>query len=179
MKKRRMITVMLSLAAAVGAVMPVKAETPQVPECRERVPLNPYIESNQPEDARRLREFVKEYLDAFDNRDFEKFKGYYKSGNSLGVANTKGLDELIADMERNPTAQYSIKGFPIVNHGAKPHVYGMTVGFYGPDDKAVGYSFLLLDLSDPETVVNHISTYQTAAEAEQQGVFTLDDFFVP
>lgn len=143
------------------------------------VSLNHYIECLNPEEAKRLRGFAHEYIEAFNIRDLKKFKSYYDSDKKLTAGNREALYRMIAELDDNENIGYYAKCFPISSHVAKPHIYGMTVGFNNSNSEIIGFSFLLLDLNDPNIIQNHISTYQTNQDVEKNGVFTLDDFFMP
>ena len=145
----------------------------------EFVSLNPYTELFHSDDAKLLRNFAHEYIEAFNNRDLHKFKDYYDEDKRLVAGNGNALYHLISELDNNGNIGYYAKCFPINYHGTKPHVYGMTVGFYDSDPEVIGYSFLLLDLNDRDRLQTHIATYQTAFEARRDGVFSFDDFFIP
>lgn len=69
----------------------------------------------------------------------------------------------------------------VVRHGAKPNIYGVTLhqkwqsGTYRDE----GWLFLLWDFSDPEAPQIHVRTWQDNPAVSKDGVFTLDDFFIP
>lgn len=142
------------------------------------VSLDYHIDYNT-EDAKKLRAFAHEYIDAFNNGDMILFRSYYDSDKRLFEGNREALYRLIAELENNENIGYYAKCFPIYSHMATRHIYGMTVSFYNLNSEIIGYSFLLLDLNDPNIIQNHISTYQTNQDVEKNGVFTLYDFFIP
>lgn len=145
----------------------------------EYVSLAYYIDSFSPEDAKRLRDFAREYINAFNSGNLERFKSYYDSDAGLIAGNEAALHQMIDELAENNRKEYYAKCFPIINHAFKAHIYGMTVGFYDAEANVMGYSFLLLDLNDPDSIQNHISAFQTAADAEKDGVFTFEDFYIP
>lgn len=69
----------------------------------------------------------------------------------------------------------------IMKHGAKPNIYGVTLhqtwraGGYHDE----GWLFLLWDFNDPDHPQIHVRTWQPEQIASQDGLFTLDDFFIP
>lgn len=69
----------------------------------------------------------------------------------------------------------------VMKHGAKPNIYGVTLhqtwrsGGYHDE----GWLFLLWDFNDPEHPQIHVRTWQPEQIATQDGLFTLDDFFIP
>lgn len=69
----------------------------------------------------------------------------------------------------------------VMKHGAKPNIYGVTLhqkwstNTYHDE----GWLFLLWDFNDPENPQIHVRTWQPEQAAAQDGVFTLDDFFIP
>ncbi|MCM1140792.1 MAG: hypothetical protein NC453_19660 [Muribaculum sp.] len=69
----------------------------------------------------------------------------------------------------------------VVKHGAKPNIYGVTLhqkwNSSGYSDE--GWLFLLWDFNDPEKPQVHVRTWQPDLAVAKDGVFTLDDFFIP
>lgn len=69
----------------------------------------------------------------------------------------------------------------VVMHGAKPNIYGVTLhqkwqtNTYSDE----GWLFLLWDFNDPEKPQIHVRTWQPEQIVAKDGVFTLDDFFIP
>lgn len=69
----------------------------------------------------------------------------------------------------------------VVMHGAKPNIYGVTLhqkwqtSTYSDE----GWLFLLWDFNDPEKPQIHVRTWQPDQVVAKDGVFTLDDFFIP
>ena len=69
----------------------------------------------------------------------------------------------------------------VMKHGAKPNIYGVTLhqtwrsGGYHDE----GWLFLLWDFNDPEHPQIHVRTWQPEQIATKDGLFTLDDFFIP
>lgn len=69
----------------------------------------------------------------------------------------------------------------VMKHGAKPNIYGVTLH---QKWKSSGYSdegwlFLLWDFNDPEKPQIHVRTWQPEQAVAQDGVFTINDFFIP
>lgn len=69
----------------------------------------------------------------------------------------------------------------VMKHGAKANIYGVTLhqkwtsGTYHDD----GWLFLLWDFNNPEEPQIHVRTWQPQEAVALDGVFTLDDFFIP
>lgn len=69
----------------------------------------------------------------------------------------------------------------IMKHGAKPNIYGVTLH---QNWKTTGYQdegwlFLLWDFNDREKPQIHVRTWQPDQVVAKDGVFTIDDFFIP
>lgn len=69
----------------------------------------------------------------------------------------------------------------VMKHSAKPNIYGVTLHQIW---KSTGYNddgwlFLLWDFNNPEEPQIHVRTWQPEQAVAQDGVFTLDDFFIP
>ena len=69
----------------------------------------------------------------------------------------------------------------VVKHPAKPNIYGVTLhqkwqtSTYSDD----GWLFLVWDFNEPEMPQIHVRTWQPDQVISKDGVFTLDDFFIP
>lgn len=69
----------------------------------------------------------------------------------------------------------------VMKHGAKPNIYGVTLhqtwrtNTYHDE----GWLFLLWDFNDPEKPQIHVRTWQPDQVVAKDGVFTIDDFFIP
>ncbi len=69
----------------------------------------------------------------------------------------------------------------VMKHGAKPNIYGVILhqdwktNTYMDD----GWLFLLWDFNDPEKPQIHVRTWQSEQVVAKDGVFSLDDFFIP
>lgn len=69
----------------------------------------------------------------------------------------------------------------VVRHGAKPNIYGVTLHqkWHTSSYSDEGWLFLIWDFSDPEKPQIHARTWQPGQVVAKDGVFTLDDFFIP
>lgn len=69
----------------------------------------------------------------------------------------------------------------VVMHGAKPNIYGVTLHqkWQTSSYSDEGWLFLLWDFNDPEKPQIHVRTWQPDQVVAKDGVFTLDDFFIP
>ena len=69
----------------------------------------------------------------------------------------------------------------LMRHSSKENIYGVTLHqtwqTSGYSDE--GWLFLLWDFSDPEHPQIHVRTWQPDQLAAKDGVFALDDFFIP
>lgn len=69
----------------------------------------------------------------------------------------------------------------VVRSGSKENIYGVTLhqkwrsGSYSDE----GWLFLLWDFNDPEKPQIHVRTWQPEQAVAQDGVFSIDDFFIP
>ena len=69
----------------------------------------------------------------------------------------------------------------MIKHGAKPNIYGVILhqdwktSTYMDD----GWLFLLWDFNDPEKPQIHVRTWQSEQVVAKDGLFSLDDFFIP
>lgn len=93
--------------------------------------------------------------------------------------------EYISNLRRvfknNAKINVTFDHISIMKHGAKPNIYGVTLhqtwksGSYHDE----GWLFLLWDFNDPEHPQIHVRTWQSEQIASKDGIFTLDDFFIP
>ena len=65
-------------------------------------------------------------------------------------------------------------------HGGIPNIYGVTFhqAFQSGQYQNSGWVFMLWDFNDPEKPMIHVCTYQPDVVAENDGIYSLDDFFI-
>ena len=91
------------------------------------------------------------------------------------------LSNLSRVFRNNAKINVSFDHISVMRHGAKPNIYGVTLhqtwksGTYHDE----GWLFLLWDFNDPDHPQIHVRTWQPEQIAAQDGLFTLDDFFIP
>ena len=91
------------------------------------------------------------------------------------------LTNLSRVFRNNAKINVSFDHISVMKHGAKPNIYGVTLhqnwksGTYHDE----GWLFLLWDFNDPDHPQIHVRTWQPEQIAAQDGLFTLDDFFIP
>ena len=94
-------------------------------------------------------------------------------------------EEYLTNLQRvfrnNSKINVNFDHISVMKHGAKPNIYGVTLhqswtsGGYHDE----GWLFLLWDFNDPDHPQIHVRTWQPEQIAAQDGLFTLDDFFIP
>ena len=91
------------------------------------------------------------------------------------------LSNLSRVFKNNAKINVNFDHISVMKHGAKPNIYGVTLhqswksGSYHDE----GWLFLLWDFNDPDHPQIHVRTWQPEQIAAQDGLFTLDDFFIP
>ncbi len=91
------------------------------------------------------------------------------------------INKLSGIFQRNSRIKVEFDHISVVMHGAKPNIYGVTLhqkwqtNTYSDE----GWLFLLWDFNDPEAPQIHVRTWQPEQIVASDGVFTLDDFFIP
>lgn len=91
------------------------------------------------------------------------------------------LSNLSRVFRNNAKINVAFDHISVMRHGAKPNIYGVTLhqswksGSYHDE----GWLFLLWDFNDPDHPQIHVRTWQPEQIAAQDGLFTLDDFFIP
>lgn len=94
-------------------------------------------------------------------------------------------EEYLTNLQRvfrnNSKINVNFDHISVMKHGAKPNIFGVTLhqswtsGTYHDE----GWLFLLWDFNDPDHPQIHVRTWQPEQIAAQDGLFTLDDFFIP
>ena len=91
------------------------------------------------------------------------------------------IDKLEKIFNNNRIVNVRFDNITVVRHGAKPNIYGVTLhqtwrtSRYSDE----GWLFLLWDFSDPDKPQIHVRTWQPDQVVNTNGVFSLDDFFIP
>ena len=91
------------------------------------------------------------------------------------------LSNLSRVFRNNARINVGFDHISIMKHGAKPNIYGVTLhqswraGAYHDE----GWLFLLWDFNDPDHPQIHVRTWQSEQIAAKDGLFSLDDFFIP
>lgn len=69
----------------------------------------------------------------------------------------------------------------VMKHWARPNIYGVIIHQSLQTDgyNIAGWLFTLWDFNNPEKPKIHVTTWQTDEEVAKDGVFTLEDFFIP
>lgn len=91
------------------------------------------------------------------------------------------IKKLSGIFQRNRHINVKFDHISLMRHSSKENIYGVTLHqtwqTSGYSDE--GWLFLLWDFSDPEHPQIHVRTWQPDQLAAKDGVFALDDFFIP
>ncbi len=112
--------------------------------------------------------------------------GDYRNQLSTNVKYTvQSKEEYIDKMSRifknNRYINIKFDSITVVRHGAKANIYGVTLhqSWRTSNYSDEGWLFLLWDFNDPDRPQIHVRTWQPEQVVIENGVFTLDDFFIP
>lgn len=91
------------------------------------------------------------------------------------------INKLTQIFKNNRRINVEFDHISVVMHGAKPNIYGVTLHqkWQTSSYSDEGWLFLLWDFNDPEKPQIHVRTWQPNQVVAKDGVFTLDDFFIP
>ncbi len=91
------------------------------------------------------------------------------------------INKLSRIFNNNRRVNVEFDHISVVMHGAKPNIYGVTLHqkWQTSSYSDEGWLFLLWDFNDPEKPQIHVRTWQPDQVVAKDGVFTLDDFFIP
>lgn len=131
---------------------------------------------------RELLKLVAEYRSYIDNRDIEGLQTMIPTGEKMPFreANVKFIEHLKKFFQmkgfRSEIDKVFIQRYP--NRGA---IFSINIHetFATDDYSDAGWVFFLLDCTDPEHRMIQIGTWQTDAEATRDGVYSVDDFYIP
>ena len=115
-----------------------------------------------------------------------------KNGGDMGVRMEQKVNYTVQSKEQyinkltrifnnNRRVNVEFDHISVVMHGAKPNIYGVTLHqkWQTSSYSDEGWLFLLWDFNDPEKPQIHVRTWQPDQVVAKDGVFTLDDFFIP
>lgn len=91
------------------------------------------------------------------------------------------INKLSRVFKNNRRVNVEFDHISVVMHGAKPNIYGVTLHqkWQTSSYSDEGWLFLVWDFNDPEKPQVHVRTWQPDQVVAKDGVFTLDDFFIP
>lgn len=91
------------------------------------------------------------------------------------------INKLSRIFNNNRRVNVEFDHISVVMHGAKPNIYGVTLHqkWQTSSYSDEGWLFLMWDFNDPEKPQIHVRTWQPDQVVAKDGVFTLDDFFIP
>lgn len=91
------------------------------------------------------------------------------------------ITKLARIFKNNSRINVEFDHISVVMHPAKPNIYGVTLHqkWQTSSYSDEGWLFLLWNFNDPERPQIHIRTWQPGQVVAKDGVFTLDDFFIP
>ena len=91
------------------------------------------------------------------------------------------LEKLSKVFLNNQYLNIKFSNISVVKHGAKPNIYGVTLhqSWTSSNYSDEGWLFLLWDFNDPGRPQIHVRTWQADEIVNDNGVFGLDDFFIP
>lgn len=91
------------------------------------------------------------------------------------------INKLSRIFKNNRRVNVEFDHISVVMHGAKKNIYGVTLHqkWQTSSYSDEGWLFLLWDFNDPEQPQIHVRTWQPEQVVASDGVFTLDDFFIP
>lgn len=91
------------------------------------------------------------------------------------------INKLSRIFKNNRRVNVEFDHISVVMHGAKKNIYGVTLHqkWQTSSYSDEGWLFLLWDFNDPEQPQIHVRTWQPDQVVANDGVFTLDDFFIP
>lgn len=91
------------------------------------------------------------------------------------------INKLSRIFRNNRRVNVEFDHISVVMHGAKKNIYGVTLHqkWQTSSYSDEGWLFLLWDFNDPEKPQIHVRTWQPDQVVAKDGVFTLDDFFIP
>lgn len=156
---------------------------------------------------REILKWVEDFRCYYNERNIEALKKVYsddaliitgsvvtqrKNGGDMGVRMEQKVNYTVQSKEQyinkltrifnnNRRVNVEFDHISVVMHGAKPNIYGVTLHqkWQTSSYSDEGWLFLLWDFNDPEKPQIHVRTWQPDQVVAKDGVFTLDDFFIP
>lgn len=168
------------LAILIAVSLTVTAQTPgNTPKTVEEQTMD-IVDANI---RRRVIEFVEDYSNYFDNKDIEALQKLFPSkvdDSLFPDANSRFLNRLKQIFRMNDVI-CGIERTHITSHYNHDDIFGINIHqtFSTNNYSDTGWAFFFIDFRDPEHMQVLIATWQSEEEAERDGVYSVNDFYIP
>lgn len=137
------------------------------------------------ENTKQRREILKwteDFILSFEIKDMDAIISYLNGETPKEVeTNQRQFISSLKRMMAMNSFCSEVDNISLLNSAIHPNIYGLTIHQTLKTDKYInsGWYFFLMDYNDPEKLQIHLHTWQTDAEANEKGLYTLDDFYIP
>ncbi|MDE5878216.1 MAG: hypothetical protein K2H47_12070 [Muribaculaceae bacterium] len=128
-----------------------------------------------------LLKFMEDYESFFLCRDYESICEIYNLGIENSNSNKQELKKCLNYLINRKSFRTIIDSVSLNRHGLHRNIYGLTFHqlFVTDSYKEGGWLFFLWDFEDSEKPTIHISRWQSDTDASINGIYTLEDFYIP
>lgn len=135
---------------------------------------------NETRMRREILKWIEDYRTLFSIKDLDGIAKIFDGVSPKKEYNRclmETLDRMLPDKDFTTEIDY----VSVTKHHAKDGIFGLTFRqkFNTGDSSEEGWCFFLWNFNDPERAQIHFRTWQPAEEVAKEGVYTLDDFFIP
>ena len=143
---------------------------------RVEVPVDSILKIHFSRDIEKINKYAEEFIQLFtDNKKDSIVKCFEESI----VKKQDNISTIIDKHSLNGIINLNIIPKSLIPSPLKKNIWALYFVLEDSDNNEVGWIFNLIDLNDDKNFLIHVITFQTSETMRKEGLYSLDDFFIP